>query len=317
MTNTNNDNKEKKGGFPWILLTGIVVTVVIVAIIVAALTSGGGNTSDQDELDQVRADATATAKAASTSDAPSATPTAKPATSAAPASTGSTVKSGRDSNLPEWLGSECKLAPSIPGVKERVQTTYTAADSLAYPQMLPADPNRSGEKFPDSNPVAYGHYPRVGYDVSFQNGDYFEDCFGDTDVPQYYWRVETTGYFWIPESKKTPDGGISCMADEHKGCALIIINHFGPTMKINGVYDDNGFTVAGPVWDMSSPDKVTAAAQDLVDHYVYRMIYADGKQNRNDGTNCGVIEGCNSVEWHVVVYGNGILQKHWSGLFTQ
>lgn len=235
-------------------------------------------------------------------------------TAASPTPAATQNQSGNSSSeKPGWLGSQCKLAPSISAVSEKIKTSFTAPDSLAYPDMIAADPNRSGPLFPDTN--AYGHEPRAGYDVSFQNGDYFQDCTGDTDVPQYYWRVETTGYFWIPKSQNTPED-IVCMASEKKGCALIYINHFGPTMKINGVYDDNGFTVAGPTWDLSTPDKVTSTAQDLVDHYVYRMIYGDAASGRNDGTNCGVIDGCNSVEWHVVVYGNGELQKHWTGLYA-
>lgn len=261
---------------------------------------------DQDDVDAVVKAIKNTGKTVSAD--PSLTPSASPG--APPAITGT----GQPGAKPEWLGSQCKLAPAIPVVRESVKVSFTAADSLAYPDMVAADPNRSGKLFPDTN--IYGHAPRVGYDVSFQNGDYFEDCFGDTDVPQFYWRVETTGYFWIPKSGNTPED-IVCMASEKKGCALIYVNHFGPTMKINGVYDDNGFTVAGRVWDMSTPDKVTAAAQDLVDHYVYRMIFGDNVATWNEGTNCGSIEGCNSVEWHVVLYGNGKLQKHWAGLWSR
>lgn len=221
------------------------------------------------------------------------------------------------SGNPAWLGSQCVVAPNTDTVNgEVMKSMYTtgAVDYLHYPEMEPADPNRSGELFPDEN--LYGEEPRAGYEESWENNDYFEDCFGDTDVPQYNWRVVTTGYFWIPADEQTPED-IVCMATETKGCALIYINHYGPTMKVNGVYADNGFTVAGPTWDLSTPDKVTATAGDLVDHYVYRMIYADGSDERNDGTNCGVVEGCYSVEWHVVVYGNNVLLKHWAGTYVQ
>jgi hypothetical protein len=62
---------------------------------------------------------------------------------------------------------------------------------------------------------------------------------------------------------------------------------------------------------MGSPDKVTLAAQALLDHYVLRMTGSE------DGANCGVIDACPTVEWHVVVVGNGEGQVHWTGLFRR
>lgn len=49
--------------------------------------------------------------------------------------------------------------------------------------------------------------------------------------------------------------------------------------------------------------------QALLDHYVYRMSQVE------DGANCGVITACESVEWHVVVIGNGEVQVHWTGTY--
>jgi hypothetical protein len=72
---------------------------------------------------------------------------------------------------------------------------------------------------------------------------------------------------------------------------------------------DNGFTVAGRVWDMSAPELVSLAGQALLDHYTYRMTMTE------DGANCGTIDACQSVEWHVVVVGNGESQVHWTGTF--
>ncbi len=222
--------------------------------------------------------------------------------------------SGTTGNQPDWLGSQCKLAPSISAVSEKIKTSFTASDSLAYPDMIAVDPGRSGPRFPDTD--EYGHPPRVAYEQSSEDANYFEDCFGDMDVPQFYYRVNTAGYFWIPKSDDTGED-IVCMAEEHKGCALITINHFGPTMKLNGVFVDNGFTYFGRVFNMETPQMVTDAAQDLTDHVNYRMIYGDSPQTGfNDGTNCGDINGCTDVEWHVVVYGNGTLQKHWTGLYA-
>jgi hypothetical protein len=296
------------GSFGAILGAGAVL-LFIVFFAVAVACSDDNNLTKDDVATIIAA-----GKDATTTPQPTADSKSQPTATAQPTSQATVAKAASSGNRPKWLGSKCVVPSSIPVVKDQVKTTFTSSDSLAYPDMKAADPSRSGTDFPDD--VVNGVKPLVGYDVSFQNGDYFQNCNGDTDVPQYYWRVETTGYFYIPKSDDTPED-IVCMAAEHKGCALIYINHFGPTMKINDVYDDNGFTVAGQVWDMSQPQNVTAAAQTLVDHYVYRMIFGDGVAIRNDAANCSVIEGCQSVEWHVVVYGNGKLQKHWTGLFTE
>jgi len=87
---------------------------------------------------------------------------------------------------------------------------------------------------------------------------------------------------------------------------------------------DNGFTVAGLVFDMGDADgvnlkgmtaaeKVSLAAQTLLDHYVYRMTY----RPLNDGANCGTLDACPEVEWHVVIVGNGENQVHWTGIFRR
>lgn len=217
-----------------------------------------------------------------------------------------------DSGRPDWLGSQCELAPNLNTVSGSMSALYKAPDALAYPDMKPVDPNRSGELFPDTD--IYGESPRVGYEQSWENNDYFEDCFGDTDVPQYWWRVVTTGYFWIPASGKVAQD-VSCIATERKGCMLLYINHYGTTAKFNGVYSDNGFTVAGETWNLDTPDKVTKTAQVLTDHFVYRMLYGENGGVRNDGTNCGYVDGCNSVEWHVVILGNGKMIEHWAGIY--
>lgn len=188
-------------------------------------------------------------------------------------------------------------------VTATVTTIYTATSALNYPALVAPDPSRQ-TMFPD---VANGNRPAlVAYEVPFEDGDYFEAGHGDVDLPQYYFRVMTAGTVKIDQL------GVNCVATPTKGCAVILINHFGETAMFRNATVDNGFTVAGLVFDMSGPDKVTLAAQALADHYVYRMtVYP------NDGANCSVRTGCVSVEWHVVVVGNGEAQIHWTGVFTR
>jgi hypothetical protein len=179
---------------------------------------------------------------------------------------------------------------------------FRAGGSLDYPNPVGPDASRQ-PVFPD---VAYGSRPAlVAYEEPFEDGDFCDSTPCNMDVPQYYYRVMTAGQVTIP------DLGVNCVASETKGCLVIVINHFGPTAMWRGNTIDHGFTIAGRVWDMGSPDKVTLAAQALLDHYVLRMTGSE------DGANCGVIDACPTVEWHVVVVGNGEGQVHWTGLFRR
>lgn len=184
----------------------------------------------------------------------------------------------------------------------RVEEVFRAEEALDYPALEPPDPSRQ-IVFPD---VPHGDRPAlVEYGESWEDGDYFEDGEGDIDLPQYHHRVITAGTIRIPQL------GVECVSDETTGCLVILINHFGPTAMFRDAEVDNGFTIAGRVWDMSTPQLVTLASQALLDHYAYRMTQVE------DGANCGVIKACEQVEWHVIVVGNGEVQVHWSGLFRR
>jgi len=183
-----------------------------------------------------------------------------------------------------------------------VSEVYRASGALDYPKVEP--PNASRQLvFPD---VPSGDRPAlVAYESPFEDGDFCDNTPCNMDVPQFYYRVMTAGQVTIP------DLGVDCVATETKGCAVIMINHFGPTAMYRGNTIDHGFTIAGRVWDMGTPEKVTLAAQALLDHYMLRMTGVE------DGANCGTIDACQSVEWHVVVVGNDEVQVHWTGIFRR
>lgn len=183
-----------------------------------------------------------------------------------------------------------------------VVEVFKAGDALAYPTLVTPDPSRQ-PVFPD---VPFGGRPALlAYETPFESGDYFQHRKGDIDVPQFYYRVMTAGEVTVDQL------GVSCKATKDKGCAVILINHFGPTAMFRDATADNGFTVAGRVFDMGTPDKTTLAAQALLDHYMGRMT------GSTEGANCSTIEACPQVEWHVVVFGNGEPQQHWAGLFSR
>lgn len=178
------------------------------------------------------------------------------------------------------------------------QLVYEASDSLDYPGLNLPDPARQ-PAYPN---VPSGDRPAlVAYEGPFEDGDFCDNTPCNVDIPQFYARVMTAGEVTIPGLD------VSCVATDTKGCLVIAINHFGETAMYRGATIDHGFTIAGRVWDMSSPELVTLTGQALLDHYVSRMTTSE------DGANCGVISACESVEWHVVVIGNGEVQSHWQG----
>ena len=74
---------------------------------------------------------------------------------------------------------------------------------------------------------------------------------------------------------------------------------------------DNGFTITGRIFDMSTPDKVTTTGQALLDHYMGRMTESE------DGANCSTIDACQSVEYYVAVVGGGQLQSLTGGIYSR
>lgn len=187
------------------------------------------------------------------------------------------------------------------GVKDPIVETFRAPESLAYPSIIAPDPSRM-KVFPDV--PTEGHKALVAYESPYEDGDYFEDCHGDVDLPQFNYRVITAGHVKIPELD------IDVTGDDDTGVAVILINHFGETAMFRNSEADNGFTIAGRVFDMSKPEQVTEAGQGLLDHYMGRMTESE------DGANCGVIEACNDVKYVVAVVGNGELQAKWEGTYV-
>lgn len=187
-------------------------------------------------------------------------------------------------------------------VTEVLSPIFKAEGALSYPDLINPDPSRE-PVFPD---VAKGERPAlVAYESPYEDGDYFEDAHGDIDLPQYNYRVMTAGEIKIDQL------GIDCKATDETGCLVILINHFGETAMFRDATVDNGFTIAGRVFDMSTPEQVTETGQALLDHYNGRMTESE------DGAPCKTIGACKKTEWHVVVVGNGEAQAHWTGIYIR
>lgn len=204
-------------------------------------------------------------------------------------------------NTKEEEGEDITLNPGSMGTSTVVEV-FRSADVLAYPEIKPPDASRQ-VIFPD---VPHGDRPAlVAYESPFEDGDYCDNTPCGMDVPQYYYRVMTAGEVTIP------DLGVSCIATPTKGCLVVVINHYGPTAMYRGNTIDHGFTIAGRIWNMESPEDVSVVGQALLDHYAYRMTAVP------DGANCSTIDACETLGWHLVVIGNGESQVHWSGLFRR
>jgi hypothetical protein len=204
-------------------------------------------------------------------------------------------------NAKEEEGEDINLSPGLPGTSTATEV-FRSADALDYPGIESPDASRQ-IIFPD---VPHGDRPAlVAYESPFEDGDYCDNSPCGMDVPQYYYRVMTAGEVTIP------DLGVSCIATPTKGCLVVVVNHFGPTAMYRGNTIDHGFTIAGRIWDMENPEDVSIVGQALLDHYAYRMTAVP------DGANCSTIDACETLEWHLIVIGNGESQIHWSGLFRR
>lgn len=157
--------------------------------------------------------------------------------------------------------------------------------------------------FPDV--AQNGLPPQVEYVPSSANWDVWQTGKGELDVPQYHYKLFTARKIELDQL------GINMESSGKKGCLAIVINYFGDTAAYKNTTVENGFTVAGRVWDMSTPDKMVTAAQALLDHQTGQMV------NSPNGANCSTIDACKQVEWHVVVIGGGKPVVHWAGLYTK
>ena len=286
---TPNPNPHRRR-WPLIAVIALLCTAIVFTTFVIGRHFGIGET------------ATATTTVTTSATTPTTPATTAPDTTPATTTT-ALVATGQPPVPTDSVAIGTPLYPTAGG--STVAVVQQSVDSLAYTPLVAPDPNMQ-PVFPD---VPYGNRPAlVGYESPFEDGDFCDSTPCNMDVPQYYYRVMSAGQITIP------DLGVDCVATDTKGCLVIVVNHYGETALYKGNVIDHGFTVAGRVWDMSTPDKVTLASQALVDHYVGRMLpFADGF---NQGANCGTIDGCTSVEWHVVVIGNNNVQIHWTGLYS-
>ncbi len=174
------------------------------------------------------------------------------------------------------------------------------------------DPNPSNwETFPNiPNPevpefrVVNGDQVPDGAEYGVANVPFCQqDMRCDFVVPANHYRLITADYEFQ---------GMRCVnndANQRRGCLLLLINVGGETMIWRNQIADNGFSVPGRYWN---GDALEWATWGLVSHASANMLgmpttglegeILNAGDGTNAGTNCGVPEGCPSVDATIVVH---------------
>ena len=120
----------------------------------------------------------------------------------------------------------------------------------------------------------------------------------DINVPAMHYRLVTGDY-----SIKGID---SCQGEVTKaGCGIMLVNVGNVTAMFRESMVDYGFTVAGRYWN---GETLPIAIRALLSHVAHNMTNQESKVNQ--GANCSVSDGCQSVRLtFVVISGNEMLLK--------
>lgn len=127
-------------------------------------------------------------------------------------------------------------------------------------------------------------------------------CFSHPcDVPVGAWeyRLITGDYHVL---------GYECRGNMKKGCLLLIVNVMDQSVTFRDQDVDNGFTLRGRYWN---GDALEWGVWGLVSHASANMLnmptfarpgeVLNSGDPGNSGANCGIPEGCNSVDARVIV----------------
>lgn len=129
-------------------------------------------------------------------------------------------------------------------------------------------------------------------------------CFSHPcDVPVGAWEYRLiTGDYHV--------FGYECKGDKKKGCLLLLINVMDQSVTFRDQDVDNGFTLRGRYWN---GDALEWGVWGLVSHASANMLNMEtfarpgevlnSGDPGNSGANCGIPEGCGSVDARVIVVG--------------
>lgn len=160
------------------------------------------------------------------------------------------------------------------------------------PVLWPMFPNVDNGKYLASQGVEYGE----DLDTFCQQG---QIC--DFVVAARHYRLYTGDYNFT--------GVGTCVAEDRRGCALMVVNVGDVTAIFRNQNFDTGFTVTGRYWD---GNYLSQAIWATLSYASNNMLNLNSTLNpspiNNAGANCSVPEGCLSVEnTFVVISGNEIL----------
>lgn len=171
------------------------------------------------------------------------------------------------------------------------------------PARWPTFPNIPNPKLTSSEfPVVNGDQVPWGVEYGVDNVPFCQqDTRCDFVVPALHYRLVTADYSFQ---------GVICRGDGKKGCLLMLVNVGNQTQIWRNQMADNGFSVAGRYWD---GDHLDTAMWGLVSHASANMLNGStmaspdkvlnsGDGSTNGGANCGVPNGCQTVDATIVVH---------------
>jgi hypothetical protein len=300
---------------PKIVLIGLGAIIVFIAG--ATLIANAGESSNNIEDRRGESDLTLAAASPSPSGTSTATATIKATETATAAATATPTPDTSDSATEKRVLTSKGSIPNLPNDISNNGWVIHVADTTL-------DPNQDGivgdwlKRLEAVNPSEWKYFPNVGNpdrpDLPTSEerpapwgAEYGEDespfcenhpC--DIVVSSLHYRLVTGDYAFL---------GQECYGDKKKGCLLLVYNVHNETVIFRDQDVDNGFTVTGRYWD---GDILEVATLGLVSHASANMLgmqtFADEDgehlnfgEGTNAGANCGVPEGCGTVDVLVVV----------------
>lgn len=166
------------------------------------------------------------------------------------------------------------------------------------PRLWRTFPNIPNPDVPDFR-VVNGKQVPDGMEYGTYNTPYMWSKPGDIPVGARGYRFVSGDYNFL---------GTECKGDKKKGCMLLVENVMDQSVTFRDQYVDNGFTLSGRYFN---GDTLEMGTWGLISHGAANMLnmptlaregeVLNSGDPGNSGANCGVPEGCKTVDVQLVV----------------
>lgn len=213
-------------------------------------------------------------------------------------------KSADTGSMPEFVGEFSQGSWTVKG-SERLDENPVVEDWISRlrdpaPELWKTYPNVPNPDVPEFRVVNGSEVPD-GAEYGVANVPFCQqDTRCDFVVPGWHYRLITADYNFLGEE---------CRGATNGGCLLLLINVGKETYTWRNQMADNGFSVPGRYWN---GDSLEWAVWGLVSHASANMLNmpTEGLEGEslnsglpaNAGGNCGIVDGCNTVNVRVVVH---------------